>query len=294
MRLPELDALFIDGGAQIAKVAGTSGSFSQANSVWLQLNEGYNSGKAMDYRANLQRQQQTAKRVAQVFDQLQERGTTAHFDAGVRAIRSDGRLVRAGIGSAQLRASQRVLAAPTVSLNAARTLDLVNSSGQPLLPGKTSLYVRQAFVGATELPFVAEGEKFSMFGGVADRIKLARTLDKKRSELRRWGKRTRVAVSYVVTVENLASFAEVVDLSERIPVSNVESVEISRVDVQPNVDPDSKGIIRWKQQLKAGEKRRFRVEYTMEYPTALLARVDPAMRKSNVLFQEIDMLENNL
>ena len=51
----------------------------------------------------------------------------------------------------------RVLAAPEISLNAARTVDLANPGKQALLPGKVSLYVEGAFLGLTEMDFVAPG-----------------------------------------------------------------------------------------------------------------------------------------
>jgi len=77
----------------------------------------------------------------------------------------------------------------------------------------------ERFLGLTETEFVAPGESFSLYVGVADEIKLSRTLDKKRSELKRGGQRTKVQASFLVNVENLSDQTVAVQLADRIPVS---------------------------------------------------------------------------
>lgn len=298
LKLPELEALFLKGGSTLAQAVNSNAdTFKMAQSQWSTDNAYYGHGQ-QDYQSNFQQQLVVQAKMQEVFSTLQQRGTTAHFEGGEQTVRADGRPVRVAIGRADLDAKYRILAAPELSLNAARSVDLENTAGQSLLPGKTSLYVDNAFVGTTELAFVAPGEDFSMFVGVADEIKLARELDKKRSDLKRFGKRTRIQVSYVVTAENLSKQTQTLFLNDRVPVSQMEEIKVSKVRIEPDRDPDSQGLLSWQEHLKPAQKRTYRIEYTLDYPTALLAQVrqNPAMknRKAAPLYDEIERLEQSL
>jgi hypothetical protein len=59
-------------------------------------------------------------------------------------------------------------------------------------------------------------------------------------------------------------------LADRIPVSEDKDVVISGVKVSPDAKPDSKGILRWPITLQPKEKRRFEVQYQIEYPPTLV------------------------
>ncbi|MFH2005011.1 MAG: hypothetical protein ABI333_00360, partial [bacterium] len=52
-----------------------------------------------------------------------------------------------------------------------RTLEMTNSTGQSLLPGKVARSQDGAFPGLTEIEFSAMGERFAVFLSVADHIK---------------------------------------------------------------------------------------------------------------------------
>ena len=290
LKIPELESLLLGGGRKIARVTASSqGSFAAANSYFLGNNGAWfdtkNSEVAMqqEYRVNRAVLDTNVKRVEQLFETLRERGTTAHFPAlAAQTIRTDGRPVRVPLGQVELSAQHRVLAAPEISLNAARTVDLANAGKQALLPGKVSLYVEGAFLGLTEMDFVAPGESFSLYLGVADEIKLSRVLDKKRSELKRSGQRTKVQASFLVSVENLNDRPAAVQLAERIPVSESEEVKVSGVKISPDGKPDAKGLLRWDLNLAARQARDFHVEYVIEYPNDLPARTPlPAAKASS-------------
>ncbi len=188
---------------------------------------------------------------------------------------------RLPIGNVRLQAGHRILAAPELSLNAVRILDLANRGEQPLLPGKVSLYVDGAFLGFTELDFIAPGEDFELFLGVVDHLKLARSLDRRGSELSRRGARTKLSVSFRLRVENLSGRGELVELRDRIPVSQTDQIRVSGVKVSPEGQPDAKGLLSWSVRLAPGEAREYRVAYTIEYPTELPAaggRAEEALR----------------
>lgn len=282
MKIPELEAMLVGTGRKIAHVsAGSHDSFKVAiknyagqNFLWNDINNG-DVMIQQEYRENQKAQIGNSARIEQIFETLHQRGTTAHFPAmGAQTIRTDGRPVRVPIAAGEFAAQHRLLAAPEISLNAARTVDLSNTGKQPLLPGKVSLFLDGAFLGLTEADFTSPGESFSLYLGVADHLKLSRTLDKKRSELKRGGQRTKVQASFVVSVENLSDRAVVVQLTDRIPVSESDEVRVASVKISPEGKPDVKGLLRWDLNLAAKQSKEYRVEYTIEYPNDLPTRAN--------------------
>jgi uncharacterized protein (TIGR02231 family) len=170
-----------------------------------------------------------------------------------------------------------VVAAPEQSLNAALTLEMLNETGQSLLPGKVALYQGGSFLGMTNIGFVAEGEPFAVFLNVVEQLKLTRALDKKRSTLVR-KQRTQMQLAFIVSLENLSNKPMSLKLADRIPVSEDRDIVISNVKISPDQKPDSKGILQWAVTLQPKEKRKFEIQYQIEYPPTLVVE----MRRSKV------------
>lgn len=282
VRIPELEALTLgDTRAATQSIERQSASFSRAeaafkgqNRLWNKRLEatGVSSGTKFEeiYQTNFDYLQVVQSKTVQIFQSLQQRGTTAQFKAmSTTNVRADGRSVRVPIGRAHLKGKQAVVAAPEQSLNAAQTLEMLNESGQPLLPGNVALYQAGAFLGMTNVDFVADGEQFAVFLSVADQLKLSRALDKKHSALVH-KQRTQMQLAFIVTVENLSVKAMSLTLADRIPVSEDKDIVISGVKITPDAKPDSKGILRFPLTLQPKEKRKFEIQYQIEYPPTLV------------------------
>ena len=326
-RIPELAALTLgDTRAQIQTIETRSASFKRAEAAFQGQNRLWNkrvqsadaaSNFEESYQSNFESLRVTQSKTVQIFQSLQQRGTTTQFKAlGTTRLRADGRAVRVPIGQATLKAKKAIVAAPEQSLNAAQTLEMQNDSGQSLLPGNVAMYQAGAFLGMTNLDFVADGERFALFLSVADQLKISRVLDKKHSALVR-KQRTQMQLAFIVTVENLSSQSIPLQLADRVPVSEDKDIVISGVKVSPDAKPDSKGILRWPLTLKAKEKRTFEIQYQIEYPPTLVlemrrnqhdpdaeaspalaapaspSRVMPSPRKAYDLKQDIQQLEDS-
>ncbi len=301
VRIPEIDALLLGEkrrpGIPVQTLAGAA-TFERANKAFLGQNVLYfnfNNPDADAQRAyldNQTRQSEQQYRATALFEELQERGTMAHFaGAGKTTVRSDGMAIRVETGKVELPAQVEIVAAPEVSLNAARTARLVNTGTHPILPGKVSLFRDGAFLGVTDVEFTAEGEPFALFLGMEDQIKLSRMLDRRESALLR-GRRTRVKARFVITVENLAPEPVSLKLTDRVPVSQRREIEVSRVRLRPKVEPDSRGLVVWDLRLEPGEKQELVVEYTIEYPPNVVHQVDASAPEEADLNQQIQILES--
>ncbi len=279
IQIPEVDALLLGGRQVVAQTrAGKMSSFQKAtqvfegqNGAWFQFNNP--NANIRDFIGNSKAQEAAQARNIVTFQELRERGTTAHFvGEGMPTVRSDGNLVRVPIGRAELPASHKIVAAPEVSLSAARIVTLKNTGDQPLLPGETALFHGGAFLGQTDIDFVSSGEVFDVLFAIADQVKLSKTMDRSKSRLDRGRKSTRMQVAFDIVVENLSNRPISVELSDRIPVSDNDAIEVFRVDIEPEVQPDKRGLLKWTVPLKPNGKQTCRVEYTIEYPREILLR----------------------
>ena len=283
VRIPELEELTLGDTvtatriltSQVTSFTRAQTAFQEQNVLWNRVHEGSSQANFEQvYQANMEYLQVVQGRTVKIFESLERRGTTVHFKAETAAsVRGDGHPVRLRIGHSTFESTQRIVAAPEQSLNAARTLAMVNSGDQPLLPGRVALYQDGAFVGMTDIDFVAKGEQFALFLNVADHIKLTRVLDRKQSTLVR-KTRNQMQVSFIVTAENLGAKETTLTLADRVPVSENRDIRVSMVTIAPAVKPDSQGLLHWDLTLKPGEKREFRIGYQIDYPAELYIETD--------------------
>lgn len=318
-RIPTLEALTLgDTRATTQTLETRSASFKRAETAFKNQNRLWNKRVQSDsdqssfeesYQANFESLTTTQTKTVQIFQSLQQRGTTTQFKGTSTArVRADGRPVRVPIGHAKLKARKAIIAAPEQSLNAAQTLEMLNDSGQALLPGNVAMYQAGAFLGVTNLDFVADGEQMALFLSVADQLKISRVLDKKHSALIK-KQRTQMQLTFVVTVENLSNKPMPLQLADRVPVSEDKDIAVSGVKISPDVKPDSKGILRWPLTVKPKEKQRFEIQYTLEYPPTLVVEMKrqqaapaaqapspspAAPRKAHDLKTDIEHFENML
>jgi uncharacterized protein (TIGR02231 family) len=319
VRIPTLEALTLgDTRATTQTVETRSASFKRAETAFKEQNRLWNkrvqsvdatSSFEESYQANFESLVGTLSQTVQIFQSLQQRGTTAQFKAtSTTRVRADGRSVRVPIGQAKLKAKKVIVAAPEQSLNAAQTLEMLNDSGHALLPGNVTMFQAGAFLGVTNLDFVADGEQLALFLSVADQLKISRVLDKKHSALIK-KQRTQMQLAFVVTVENLSNKPMPLQLADRVPISEDKDIVISGVKITPDVKPDSKGILRWPLTVKPKEKQRFEIQYTIEYPPTLVVEMKrnqhspaagpaaspspAAPRKAYDVKTEIEQLESN-
>ena len=289
-RIPELEMLALGKTQETSRsVTRQITSFSSAQKKYEEQNRHWNTmNQAPSHRAseierfeqyytdNMASFERVQSKTVEIFQGLQKRGTNAHFAAKDPAIvRSDGRSIRLRIGSSRIKAQRRIIAAPEDSLNAAITLQMTNKTSQALLPGSVGRYQDGAFLGMTDVDFVAKDEDFSLFFSVADQVKLTRELDKKQSSLVRETRdsRNRMQLSFVSTATNFSDRDVTVIVAERVPVAENTDIRVSNVKISPTEKPDTKGIYRWTVTLKPRETREFRVSYQVEYPPSLVLDV---------------------
>lgn len=210
---------------------------------------------------------------------IDDGGLGLTLSAARATVKQDGaphRIPVAGFtAAAQLSLVAMPLRSPWVHLRAR----IVNSAALPLLAGPVDLIMASGYVGRAEVGFVAPGEKFYVgFGPEAD-VRVHRTETRERDEagvLGGWNVQT---VRVAVRLSNLGSDKKEVNVTERIPISEVEQVDIQvaspdayllGADDQPGGEEitqvtaraiDERGLVTWGVELPPLGRRAVTLEY---------------------------------
>ena len=210
--------------------------------------------------------------VAYQTAEVRESLTSASFPiAGESLVPADNTDHRVTIMIAPLGGSFSHSAAPKLQAEAFFKAALRNITDYPLLPGPMSVYVDNAFVSVSRLPAVMPGEKFDAFLGADNGVHIERKLLNKVTDVSGLFSKTRkTRYEILITAENRKKTAQSLSLRENVPVSQDERVKVEIVLPRPDeATPDANGILTWQIHLAPGEKREFRVQYSIEAPIDL-------------------------
>lgn len=154
-------------------------------------------------------------------------------------IDSDGHPVRFEVGKTMVSAEiERVLVPQLASVAHLRSTGLL-SGGQPLLAGPVRIVRGEAMVGRGTTGFVGSGERFELGLGTDDGVRCRREESVERDQSFT-GQRIRHQV--VVHVSNVSDSPRRLVVTERVPVSEIEAVQV-RVAAS-GFDVDRDGIAR--------------------------------------------------
>jgi len=159
---------------------------------------------------------------------------------------------------------------------------VVNTGATPLLAGPVDLIMTSGYVGRAEVGFVAPNEKFYLgFGPDAD-VRIHRSEDRERDDAGLLGGWNVQTVRVAVRLSNLGAERREIVVTERIPISEVEQVEVSASapdayllgeDDHPGGEEitqvtaramDERGLITWSVELPALGRRAVTLEYVVK------------------------------
>ena len=225
------------------------------------FNKSYNLNAYENYSKNIMD-------IEEVVRQVEERGTTVEFIVeGNYSVKSDGIQVKTAINKFSLVAGKKFSAAPAISKSTYVSGSIKNTSNMPLLPGIISIYKNGNFIGKSKTGFISDKEKFDLFMGLEDRVKVSRNMDIKKSTTSFTGNNRRIRVGYTIEIQNFLSDDVSVEVSDQIPVSQNSAIKVKLTSNDPKADKIDKGILTWFVKLGSNEKRTVYFEFEMEYPS---------------------------
>ncbi|HVE88001.1 MAG TPA: mucoidy inhibitor MuiA family protein, partial [Myxococcales bacterium] len=150
-----------------------------------------------------------------------------------------------------------------------RVAEMVNTAPFPLLAGPLSLFHKGGFIGTVPLERIPQGGKMTLTFGAEDGFKVKRTVVQ---EVKRdtgfLGASKRFGYAYRFELSNYRSGAEEIQLSEHVPVSELDDVH---VELEPKTTagyelnkPD--GIVTWKVKVPKGETKTVDLLFHVDVP----------------------------
>lgn len=181
----------------------------------------------------------------------------------------DGSAVRVRLGRHRLKADFSWRTVPKLHPVVFRVARLTNSTPFPLLPGPVSVFRNTGFLGHQSLRRVAKGAPFELTFGLEEGLRVKRTVVE---ELQRpegfFDSKKRFRFAYRFELANLRQRPEKVELSEHIPVSELDDVkvEVEQESTAGYTLAAEDGIATWKVALAPGEKRTVDLVFHVDAP----------------------------
>lgn len=140
-----------------------------------------------------------------------------------------------------------------------------NAGTRPLLAGPVHLQRDGGYLGLGQIGFVASGERFALGWGSNDELAVVRQAGRVKEKTSLTGRTSHRAWARVF-ISNTASEARTLTLEERIPVSELEEVQIRlrSEDTSPGYQLDDDGHLTWRLTLEPGEGRQVELNYLVE------------------------------
>lgn len=181
---------------------------------------------------------------------------------------STGRPVRARLFALESEAKLSLVSFPEKAQQVLLRALATNTSSRPLLAGPVLLYRESGYVGRSKLGFIAPGERLALSFGSHDALLLQRESVVKREETRLTGYQT-VSVTLTHYISNLSALAQVFEVTERVPVSELEDVRVSLAEGAPG-KPDGEGLVTWNVQVKPHEQLKQTLTFRLEAPARVV------------------------
>ena len=213
---------------------------------------------------------------------IDDGGVGLKLTAGRVTIKADGAPHRVAVGGFSTQAQVSLVGVPLRSPWVHVRARIVNSGTAPLLAGPVDLILASGYVGRAEVGFVAPGEKFYLgFGPDAD-IRMHRSESRERDDAGLLGGWNVQTIRVAVRLSNLGTHKRDVTITERVPVSEIEQVDVQASapdayvlgkDDQPGGEEitqvtarslDEKGLVSWSVELPPLGRRAVTLEYKVK------------------------------
>lgn len=158
-------------------------------------------------------------------------------------------------------------ATPKLSPYAFLHSQVLNDKDHPLAAGPVNIFFNGNYVGKSFLNTVGKGEKFDLYLGVDEEIKIKRTALVDLSKKTLLGLKARRDYGYSIEMENYKKEPVTLKIIDQIPTSR--NNDIKAQFVSSSVKPETKdlGRLEWKFNLEPSEKEKLEFQFFVEYPS---------------------------
>lgn len=213
---------------------------------------------------------------AGLTDPLRARGQFDYcYDSdGVVRIPSDGKTHRILLRSVDCAPTLRLLSVPRERAEVYREAEFKNPLPSPLLAGPVDVYVEGSLLTTAQVGAIDRGGSLRIGMGIEERVRVARNARAEEETTGLLGGSTQVTQHVSVEISSSLGQATVLDLFDRIPISDDKSVEISLLAARPEAKEYNqadrgipvRGGLTWRLSVPAGGKTKVDYTYRIVFP----------------------------
>jgi uncharacterized protein (TIGR02231 family) len=181
-------------------------------------------------------------------------------------IPADGTRAGSVIAVEKVPVTAEFVSVPKLSPRVYLKSEVTNQTAYPLLAGQVNIFNDAVFTGKAYLKTVAAGEKFDLYFGADNQLKVKREVAKVRKKAGLLGG-NRLSYRCTVELDNYKKRAVTVSLLDQLPLAGNAEIKVSLEDTEPKPDetrPD--GTLVWKVSLAPGAKKKLSYDIVIEYP----------------------------
>ncbi len=194
-----------------------------------------------------------------------------------RTINGDSRPHRTMLNLNEFDAEMDYFARPAISEFVYYHANLENTSKTPLLEGEMNIFVDSKFIGKWDMEPVAPGDKFEVFFGTVNELKIKRDVVKVLTEApdkKNFRSSNLLTREMRITVENFFDKEVEVKIMDSIPVSWTDEVKVKLPVITPESKPDELGRLFWTLKIAPSKKSAIEYTYVIEYPDREQVKVE--------------------
>lgn len=205
------------------------------------------------------------------YAQIETQGRTVQYRLPSPAdVAGDGTVRQLAIDSGRFDVRLLARATPEFDSNAYLYAAVDNGFSGPILPGRASLYRDGAFVGRTQMRFLAQDEEATLPFGAVDGLTVERRVrSREEGDVGVLTTSSRRTERFELVAESARPHPVTMTVYDRVPTSEDTELDV-RVTSRPEpteTDVDGKrGVLAWTFELPAGGEKRIEFGYDLDWP----------------------------
>lgn len=197
----------------------------------------------------------------------QELGSVTFEVPQTMTVLSDNQLYKSGIKSDNFMSEFDYEATPKLLSYAFIHSKVTNTKDYSILAGDVNIFVNDNYVAKSSIPNVAQREKFDLYLGIDEDIKVKRSEIVEKQNRALLGLRARKDFRYKFTLENYKKDKIKLAVFDQVPVSKNADIKVEWApdSLKPTKVKDL-GLVKWEFELAPSEKKEFEFGFSIEYP----------------------------
>jgi len=193
--------------------------------------------------------------------------TSIEFDIKTPyTIPSDGKNLTIDIDNYSLPANYQYFCTPKIDKNAYLIARIVDWEKYNLLEGEANVFFEDTYTGKTLLDVRYMSDTLTISLGKDKGVTIKREIQKQFTTKQFLGNKKEETKTWLISIKNNKQQNINISLSDQIPVSTLEEIEINPINISNGKLDSETGIIKWDFQLKTTEKKDIELKYSVRYP----------------------------